>query len=110
VVTNVSPRSFPKGQSVEVIACDALSRAVDGMTTADEREHVTPFIYAHPDRFAIRSFVAAHPRPELQLSVDDADDFARCEAILGALNQPAWRAGWEACARACDALAARAGG
>ena len=102
VVTNVQPRSFPKGQSVEVMSCAALSRAVAGMVTPDEHEHVTTHFYAHPDRFTIRSFVAPRPRPDLQLSVDEAADFERCEAVLAALGRSPWEAGWEACAEAYE--------
>lgn len=104
LVTNVWPRSFPRGQSVEVISCLALARAVNAMTTDYEREHVTTHFYANPERYSIHSFTASRPRPDLQLSVDDASDFARCEAILSALDRPHWEAGWEACVRACDVL------
>ena len=108
LVTNVATRSFPKGQSVEVMACGALARAIVAMTTAAEREHVTAHFYAHPEAFAIRSFAASSPRPDVQLSVDSAEDFAHCEAILDALGQPAWQAGWEACVAASDRLRQRA--
>jgi spore coat polysaccharide biosynthesis protein SpsF len=109
LVTNVLPRSFPKGQSVEVMTTAALAEAVTSMSTADEREHVTFYLYAHSDRFVIRSFTAAQPRPEVQLSIDTAEDFARCEAILKSLRRPPWQAGWEACVAEYDALAATGG-
>jgi spore coat polysaccharide biosynthesis protein SpsF (cytidylyltransferase family) len=102
VVTNVRPRSYPKGQSVEVMSCAALSRAVAEMATPDEREHVTRHFYENPDRFTIRSFTTPRPRPDLQLSVDDAADFERCEAVLDVLGRSPWEAGWEACAEAYE--------
>lgn len=102
IATNVRPRTFPKGQSVEVIAAAALQRAIERMKSADEREHVTPYFYAHPEEFAIASFVTDPPRPEAQLSVDDAADFARCAAIIAALPAPPWQAGWRACLAAYD--------
>ena len=105
IVTNVRPRSFPKGQSVEVIATAALRTAVDRMTTSDEREHVTPYLYANPDAFRIRSFTADVPRPEIQLSIDDPADFARCDAILTVLGRAPWQAGWRACVSAYDQVA-----
>lgn len=104
LVTNVRPRSFPKGQSVEVMTTAALAIAVAHMSTAAEREHVTPYLYAHHDQFMICSFSAAQPRPEVQLSVDTPEDFARCELILERLGCPPWRAGWEACVAAYDTL------
>lgn len=109
VVTNVFPRSFPKGQSVEVLSVQAMGRAVRLMSQPAEREHVTPFIYAHPQEFTIRSFVSDMPRPEVQLSVDSPEDFERCSAIVGMLDIPPWRAGWRACVEAHDRIAHAAG-
>jgi spore coat polysaccharide biosynthesis protein SpsF len=86
LVTNVRPRSFPKGQSVEVIRTTVLAQAMSEATEPGEHEHVTPFLYAHPDRFRIVNFAAPRPRPELQLSVDTPEDFARIEAMLGRMS------------------------
>ena len=108
IVTNVRPRTFPKGQSVEVISLDALRRAVVSMTAAEDREHVTAYIYAHAAEFSVRSFVSDTPRPDVQLSIDDARDFARCAAILEVLGGPPWQVGWRACVRAYDESAASA--
>lgn len=91
VVTNVQVRSFPKGQSVEIIAATALDRAAKKARAAAEREHVTPYLYAHPDLFRIRNLVARVARPTLQLSVDTAEDFAHIEAILMAAGERADR-------------------
>jgi spore coat polysaccharide biosynthesis protein SpsF len=106
LVTNVHPRSFPKGQSVEVIALAALRRAVTSMSRPEDREHVTTHLYAHPAGFSMRSFAADPPRPEVQLSIDDAADFRRCAAILAQLGEEPWRAGWRACVRAYDQVTA----
>jgi spore coat polysaccharide biosynthesis protein SpsF len=108
LVSNVQPRSFPKGQSVEVISTTALRSAVASMSTQDEREHVTPYLYAHPDRYSLGSFVADEPRPEVQLSIDTDEDFRRCVAILEMLAGPPWRAGWHACVAAYDRCLAAA--
>lgn len=53
VVTNVWPfRTFPHGQSVEMIRASAFKRA--GMLIKPkEREHVTPVFYSNHDQFAI---------------------------------------------------------
>jgi len=105
LVTNVLVRSFPKGQSVEIISRTALAKAVAAMTTPDEREHVTLHFYRHPERYRISSFAAESPRPELQLSVDDRADLRRGADILSRIGRPAWQAGWRACAAAADELA-----
>jgi spore coat polysaccharide biosynthesis protein SpsF len=106
IATNVRPRTYPKGQSVEVIAVAALRRAVAKMKSAEDREHVTPYLYAHPEEFSIASFVTDPPRASAQLCVDDAADFARCAAILALLPGPPWQSGWRACLAAYDRLRA----
>jgi spore coat polysaccharide biosynthesis protein SpsF len=84
LVTNVFPRSFPMGQSVEVLSRGALERLALEADEAADREHVTRYAYAHSDRFLIRNFSAARPRPDLQLSVDTVADFERAAALLEA--------------------------
>lgn len=95
LVTNVATRSFPKGQSVEVISCAAMRDAVAQMAAADEREHVTQYFYRNSGRFRIKSFVADEPMPHLQMSVDTPEDFARCAAVItacgGNISGKDWR-------------------
>jgi spore coat polysaccharide biosynthesis protein SpsF len=82
LVTNVFPRSFPMGQSVEVLSRDALDRLDREAREVDEREHVTRYVYSHPERFVISNFSAARARPDLQLSVDTEADFQSAAALL----------------------------
>jgi len=104
LVSNVVRRTFPKGQSVEVIAVAALKRAVKAMTTSDEREHVTPWFYANPTRVRIVGFESADPRPHMQLSVDTAEDLQRVEAILARLGEPAAGHGLDAIIAAANTI------
>lgn len=86
LATNVFPRSFPKGQSVEVIPTAILAQvAANG--DAGDREHVTPRIYRNAARFRIVNFAAASPRPTLQLSIDTEEDFRRIERIALAAGE-----------------------
>jgi spore coat polysaccharide biosynthesis protein SpsF len=89
LVTNVFPRSFPRGQSVEVLSREALDRVAGEAIADEDREHVTRFLYAHPDRFTIVNFRHQPPRPELQLSVDSREDFYRAEELLRATGHVA---------------------
>jgi spore coat polysaccharide biosynthesis protein SpsF len=86
-VTNVFPRSFPKGQSVEIFSRAALERLAAEANEAADREHVTTYAYAHPERFAIHNFSAARPRPELQLSVDNETDMELAAALIAASSR-----------------------
>ncbi|QCO19886.1 hypothetical protein D3869_32075 (plasmid) [Azospirillum brasilense] len=60
LVSNVFPRSFPPGQSVEVIRTDTFLTALDDMSN-DVREHVTLHFYRNASRFRIRNFTALRP-------------------------------------------------
>ena len=105
LVGNVFPRSFPKGMSVEIVALAALERVLASTEDAQDREHVTRYIYAHPDDFRIRNFTAARPRAGLQLSIDTREDFERIEAAIQRLGPRAADAGWEEIADEVEAAA-----
>jgi spore coat polysaccharide biosynthesis protein SpsF (cytidylyltransferase family) len=90
VVTNVRPRTFPPGQSVEVVATAALADAHASMTEEREREHVTPFLYEHPDRYRIDAFRADRDYGDLRLVVDTPEDLASFAAILHRMRRPHW--------------------
>jgi len=95
LVTNVFPRSFPQGMSVELIEVAAMQRVLRSTDDPQDREHVTRFAYANPGRFRILNFSAPRPRPELQLSIDTPEDFVRIEDCVLRLGPRAARAGWE---------------
>jgi spore coat polysaccharide biosynthesis protein SpsF len=86
LVTNVLPRSFPKGQSVEVIAAAALGRLLASTDDAEDREHVTRYVYRNPGAFRIATFQSPSPRPDMQLSVDTPEDFERVGRILARIG------------------------
>jgi len=92
LATNVFPRSYPPGQSVEVVDA-AVFLAARPEFAADEREHVTTFFYAHPERFRIENFAVPVPYDGPSHALDTPDDLARIDAWLRALPRP--DAGWE---------------
>jgi len=95
IVTNVLKRTFPKGQSVEVIKSTILTKAYPFMRRAGEREHVTPYFYSRRKYFAIRNFESGKDYGAIQLSVDTREDMTRFEAILSALEKPHWEYSFE---------------
>jgi spore coat polysaccharide biosynthesis protein SpsF len=75
--SNINPRrTFPRGLDVEVFTFAALSAAWRDDREATGREHVTPFLYRHPERFRIalvesdRLDAASH-----RWSVDTPEDY-----------------------------------
>jgi spore coat polysaccharide biosynthesis protein SpsF len=95
VVTNVHPvRTFPPGQSVELLEVGALRRALELMQDAGEREHVTGAVYRHAAAFRLASFAAPEDRSGLRLVVDAPEDAALAEAVLARMQRPHWQYGW----------------
>jgi spore coat polysaccharide biosynthesis protein SpsF len=73
--SNTIERSYPDGLDVEVMAGDALTLMNREARDPYEREHVTPFLYRHPERFTIAQLVQAAPLGEHRWTVDTPDDF-----------------------------------
>jgi spore coat polysaccharide biosynthesis protein SpsF len=94
LVTNVQTRTFPKGQSVEVLSARMLESVHADMDDGD-REHVTPYFYRHPERFSIVNFEYSGARGDVQLSVDTLEDLRLFERITSMLGAPFWRHGLE---------------
>ena len=83
VVTNVHPRRFPKGQSVEVVTLDAAGRLHAESLSEAEREHVTVGFYARPNDYAITCFEPdRHIEGLPSVVVDTPEDFQRIERMI----------------------------
>ncbi len=90
VVTNVHPRTYPRGQSVEVISGGAFMQAESRMQTDADREHVTPYFYRHASEFAIVNLQSELDYSDLKMAVDTSDDLARVTTILTEQDRPHW--------------------
>lgn len=90
VATNTQFRSFPKGQSVEVVSGSTFLDAYRAMHDPEDLEHVTRYFYRNPDRYRIVNFESGERAGEAQLSVDTEDDFASIEQVLAACG---WKPG-----------------
>ena len=95
LVTNVFPRSFPVGQSVEAIRVAAMRTAVAEMSDPPHREHMTQWFYAHPDRFRIENFSSDDGDfSEMVLALDTVDDAVAMEAVVRKMDRPLEEYGW----------------
>jgi len=82
IVTTTAPRSFPRGQNAELIRTSLFDVAFSPEMTDDDREHVTPYYYRHPDRFRILNLHSGHPElADVGLAVDTAEDLQRLETL-----------------------------
>ncbi|MGL1862874.1 MAG: NTP transferase domain-containing protein [Pseudodesulfovibrio sp.] len=94
LVTNVLVRSFPKGQSVEVVRRAALKRAHADVMTAEQKEHVTKVFYDDPAAYTIQSFESGEEWGELQLSVDTVEEMGRFDNVVSRMTRPHWEYTW----------------
>jgi spore coat polysaccharide biosynthesis protein SpsF len=78
-------RTYPKGLDVEVMRASALLRAAQEAQDPYEREHVTPYLYRHPELFAQDFISQAEDEGELRWTVDRPDDLEFVQAVYGAL-------------------------
>lgn len=79
---------LPLGVNAEVIARAALDRAADEAAEPFEREHVTPFLRAHPERFRLRTVAPpeALRRPAYRLCVDEPADLELVRSLVAVLD------------------------
>ncbi|MDQ7834242.1 MAG: NTP transferase domain-containing protein [Humidesulfovibrio sp.] len=95
LVTNVLRRTYPKGQSVEVINTQAFRRAEAAMTDPMDREHVTRYFYTRADEYRIRSFESGGKFGAVNFCVDTAEDLERISALIARFvpgaRRPSWR-------------------
>lgn len=82
VTTLAEPRTFPRGQNVEVVRASALQGVSAVDVAPDEREHMTLHFHRNPERYRIvriaaRAPLAAGPH----LAVDSIEDLRTLEAL-----------------------------
>lgn len=83
-----SEGNFPRGLDSEIFGYETLEKVHREARLEYEREHVTPYIYQHPDLFRVL-FIEAQGklrRPELRLTVDTEEDLLLIREIFSALQ------------------------
>lgn len=84
-VSNTLERTFPRGLDLEIFSSTALTRAFRQATHPYEREHVTPFIWQHPQDFRLGQVRSLPDRSRLRWTVDESLDLALVRRIFDSL-------------------------
>jgi spore coat polysaccharide biosynthesis protein SpsF len=87
-VSNLHPATYPDGHDVEIMPFEILETAWKEATKDFEREHATPFIWEHPDRFRIGNvewetgldFSLSH-----RMTIDYPEDYEFIKAVYDEL-------------------------
>ena len=92
-VSNIFPlRTYPRGLDTEIMSFSALERCWKEELNPAYREHVTPYIHHHPDRFRISELNNKQDLSSMRWTVDTPEDFdfvTRVYQYLGE-NQFSW--------------------
>ncbi len=73
IITNLYPRTFPKGQSVEIIKTSILKQSIKSFSNSD-KEHVTKYFYNNASKFKIKNFYFKGKTKIKNQSVDKKKD------------------------------------
>ena len=76
-------RTLPRGLDVEAFTAVALDHAWSEAREPYQRSHVTPYLYEHPERFALLPVAAAAPpcAADLRWTVDTSEDLELVRAL-----------------------------
>lgn len=91
--SNALAPTYPRGLDVEAFTMAALSRAWRDARKPYEREHVTPFLYEHPELFRLVSVTAATDYSRYRWTLDTVEDLELLRAVyarLGNRNDFGW--------------------
>jgi spore coat polysaccharide biosynthesis protein SpsF len=80
VSNNLRP-SYPDGLDVEVFKFSALETAWREARKPSHREHVTPYIWMQPERFALYSFAHTEDLSHLRWTLDNPQDLQFARAV-----------------------------
>ena len=90
LVSNSLPGRVACGLTVEVIRTSALSRVLEQSADPLDREHITRYMYSHPEEFRLVNAGAVPPDTEgLRFVVDVPRDLTRARYVADRLPQPA---------------------
>ena len=86
-VSNILERTYPIGMDTQVFATDVLADVASRTDDPDDHEHVSLYIYRHPEIYSLKNMpgTASLTRPDLALTLDTPEDFDLLHGIFEAL-------------------------
>lgn len=86
IATNTFPRSFPKGQSVEVIDTKCFIDNYAYFSTT-EKEHITSYFYGKAEQFSIKNLTSTANYSAINHSIDTLEDLNKITHLLEKTKQ-----------------------
>ncbi len=82
LITNIFPRSYPKGQSVEIMSTECFKHNISRMVDKSDKEHVTPFFYRNAGEFKIHNLLLKPSLADTSMAVDTPKDLERFRQMI----------------------------
>ena len=79
--------SYPSGTEVEIFSFAALETAWKNATSEDEKEHVTPYIYNHPEKFNIFTLKSEKNLSQFRWALDYENDLKLIRIIISKITK-----------------------
>jgi spore coat polysaccharide biosynthesis protein SpsF len=86
-VSNMLKPSYPRGMDVEIFSFQTLAKANKEASAPEEREHVTLYIYEHPEQFSLGNVEYKENLFHYRWTVDTEEDFKLVSLLLSALSE-----------------------
>ena len=87
ILTNVFPRSYPKGLTCELISCNIFNEKIRKKLKKKEKEHIINFFYKNNSNYKIKNFKSKIKwNKKIKLSLDTQKDFEKVKKIYGFYN------------------------
>jgi len=80
-VTNLVPRRFPYGVSVEICRSKIFLQAENFLSTAEHKEHITSYFYQNLSRIRHSTLVGESDLSSVRLTIDTPEDLKRIERM-----------------------------
>jgi spore coat polysaccharide biosynthesis protein SpsF len=87
-LSNSIVRTFPRGLDVEIFSFEALEKTFLEAKQNYEHEHVTPYIYQHPEIFNIKNYASGIDFSFHRWTVDTEEDYQLISKIYDELYRP----------------------
>ena len=81
IITNVFPRTFASGQSIEIIKTQILEKNIKFMKKKD-LEHVTSFFYKNYKNFKIKNIFNKSKKRMIKNSIDTKNDLSKLKHLI----------------------------
>lgn len=84
-ISNGLEPSYPIGMGAEIFSFEALKKAYENAESEPEREHVTPYIYRHPEWFRLGNVAYENDHKDHRWTVDTPEDLQLVSKIIESL-------------------------